>query len=94
MVSLVIIGAIAGALLSLRFKVLALIPAILVAPMVAIILGHQIGEHLGAITLTAFATIASLQIGYMLGCVVRAKVASDPAAASTMHWPSLGGKWR
>jgi hypothetical protein len=92
MITLVIIGAIAGAVLSIRFRVLALVPAILVATVIVIMLGHHIGQHLGAIALTALATIASLQIGYMLGCVARAKAPPYPAAASPVHWPSVGRK--
>ena len=90
MVTFVIIGAIAGAVLSTRFRVLALIPAIVVATFVVILGGHHIGQHGLAIVLTLFATIASLQIGYLLGCVVRAKASSYPA--STVHWPSVGRK--
>ena len=86
MVTFAIIGAIAGALLGIRFKVLVLIPAILVATVVVIITGHQIGQHVLAIVLSALATISALEIGYMVGCVVRVKVL--PSAPNTWHFPS------
>ena len=88
MVTFVVIGAIAGALMSMRLKVLALIPVIFVATVVVILIGHHIGQHVLAIALYALATIAALQIGYMLGCVVRAKVPAYPAVANALHLPS------
>jgi len=62
-----IIGTIVGILLGLRFKVFALIPAILVAACAIIATGHGIKT----IAATMLATTALLQIGYVLGCVVR-----------------------
>jgi hypothetical protein len=88
--TIAIIGAIAGALLGMRFRVLALFPAMLFAILLVIATGH--GRHLLAVVLTALATIAALQIGYMAGCVVRVKIATSPPAPSSVHFPSVSAK--
>ena len=62
-----IIGTIAGMLLGLRFKVFVLIPAILIATGVTIASGYE----LKMIALTVLGTAVSLQIGYLMGCIVR-----------------------
>ena len=54
-----------GALLGLRFKVLAIIPVILIAASAII----ATGDSLKAIALTIFATAVLLQVGYALGLV-------------------------
>ena len=64
-----ITGAIAGILLGLRFKVLVLVPAILLATVVIIVNGSD--HKLSVIVLTAVGTAASLQIGYVVGCILR-----------------------
>ena len=67
----VIIGTLAGALLGLRFKVLVLVPLILILACAII----AKGGGLQAIALTILATAVLAQIGYMfgymLGLVVR-----------------------
>jgi hypothetical protein len=55
-----------GMLLGLRFKVLVLVPFILIAACAIIIMDHE----LKVVALTVLAT-AMLQIGYLLGVVVR-----------------------
>jgi membrane protein DedA with SNARE-associated domain len=62
-----IIGTLAGVLLGLRFKVLVLVPFILVLACAII----ATGDGLKAITLTILATAVLIQIGYVLGLVVR-----------------------
>ena len=62
-----IIGTLAGVLLGLRFKVLVLVPFILILACAII----ATGDGLSAIALTILATAVLLQIGYMLGLVVR-----------------------
>jgi hypothetical protein len=84
MVIFATIGAIAGALLGARFKVLVLIPATLIA-VVAVIATCR-SQHLPAIALAALATTVSLQIGYMAGCGFRFKV------QGTGHIPSTSPK--
>ena len=71
MVASVIVGAIAGAVLGLRFNVSIFVPTILIA-MAAVILGGIATRHEPAvIALILFGTVASLELGYVAGCVVR-----------------------
>jgi hypothetical protein len=63
-----IIGTVAGILIGLRFSVFALIPATLLATGV-IIVTDQHGPRI--IAITVFGTVVLLQIGYIVGCVVR-----------------------
>jgi len=63
-----LISGIVGILLGLRFKVFVLLPATLIASCTVIATGHSFK----AIALTLLATAALLQIGYVLGCVIRA----------------------
>jgi len=65
-----ITGAIAGIILGLRFKVLVLVPAILLATVIIIVSGS--GDKLSVIVLTVVGTAVSLQIGYIVGCTLRA----------------------
>jgi Na+(H+)/acetate symporter ActP len=67
MMFFLIIGTLAGVLLGLRFKVLVLVPFILILACAII----AMGDGLKATTLTILATAVLLQIGYMLGLVVR-----------------------
>jgi hypothetical protein len=67
MMIFLIIGTVAGILLGLRFKVFVLVPAILIAAGAIVVAGHG----LELIVLTVLATAALLQIGYVVGCVVR-----------------------
>jgi hypothetical protein len=64
-----ITGAIAGILLGLRFKVLVLVPASALAAVVIII--SQSGQKFSMIVLTVVGTVASLQVGYIAGSILR-----------------------
>jgi hypothetical protein len=71
MVASVIVGAIAGAALGLRFNVSIFVPTILIT-MAAITFGGIATRHEPAvIALILFGTVASLEVGYVAGCVVR-----------------------
>ena len=76
MAAFLVIGAIIGMLLGLRFRVLVLVPAILLATVVIILTGHK----LGAIVLTLIGTVVSLQLGYIAGSVLRSLTRSYPPA--------------
>jgi hypothetical protein len=65
-----IIGAFAGALLGLRFKVFVLVPFILILACAIM----ATGGGCRAIALTIFATAVLVQIGYLLGLAGRAWV--------------------
>ena len=80
----VIAGTLAGVLLGLsRFKVLVLVPAILIAACAIIVTGHE----LKVIALTILATAALLQIGYIVGRVLRVMAREHLPAQKTAHYP-------
>jgi hypothetical protein len=80
-----IFGAIAGILLGLRFKVFVLVPAILLAVVVIILSSHG----LKVIALTVFGTVVLLQIGYIVGCVLRVMAREQvPARKMARYSPS------
>ena len=62
-------GAIIGILLGLRFNVLVLVPASVVATVVVFVNGS--GDKLSVIVLTLVGTLVSLQAGYVTGSVFR-----------------------
>jgi hypothetical protein len=82
MMVFLIIATTAGILLGLRFKVFVLVPAVLIAASLVIITGHG----LKMVALTILATTASLQIGYILGCVVRVYAAAYLPARTTPRY--------
>ena len=67
MMLFLIIGTLAGVLLGLRFKVFILVPFILIFACAIV----ATGVALKPISLTILATAVLLQIGYILGLVVR-----------------------
>jgi hypothetical protein len=82
MMVFLIIATIAGILLGLRFKVFVLVPAVLIAAGFVIIIGHG----LKMVALTMLATTALLQIGYILGCVVRVYAGAYLQARTTPRY--------
>jgi hypothetical protein len=82
MIVFLAIGTIAGILLGLRFKVFVLVPAILLATVVIIASGHE----LKVTALTVFGTVVSLQIGYIVGCVLRVMAPEHLPAPKTAHY--------
>ena len=72
-----IISTIAGIMLALRFKVVVLGPAILLATAVITMSVILSGHKAGAIALTVFGTAALLQIGYISGCILHALAQSS-----------------
>ena len=62
-------GAIIGILLGLRFKVLVLVPASVLATVVIIL--SESGHELSVIVLTLIGTLVALQMGYLAGSVLR-----------------------
>jgi len=75
MVELLIISAIAGILLGLRFKVFVLVPAVvLLAAMVVLGAGAVGGRGLVSTGLMVLGAVASLQIGYVAGVLLQITV--------------------
>jgi len=68
MVVFLITGAIIGVLLGLRFKVLVLVPASVLADIAVIVNGRG---DLSVIVLTLVGTLVSLQVGYIAGSIIR-----------------------
>jgi hypothetical protein len=84
-----VIGALAGITLGLRFKVLVLVPAILFATVIIIARGHELHE-LKVIALTVFGTAVALQIGYIVGCMLRVITRAYLPARRRVHFPPAG----
>jgi nitrate reductase gamma subunit len=80
MVASFVIAPIAGILLALRFKVLVLIPASLLAAVVIVVSSHQ--PKL-TIALTVVGTAVLLQIGYIVGLIARALLQRRSMARSS-----------
>jgi hypothetical protein len=71
MVASVIVGAIAGAVLGLRFNVSIFVPTILITMAAVTFCGVATRHEPAVIALILFSTVASLELGYIAGCVVR-----------------------
>jgi hypothetical protein len=83
MMLFLIIGTLAGALLGLRFKVLVLVPFILILACAII----ATRDDLKAIALTILVTAVLLQIGYVLGLVVRVWAGRNPRCQPSKSKP-------
>jgi len=79
MLVFLIAGAIAGILLGIRFKVLVIVPASLLAAI--IIIANGSGHESGAVVLTLLATLAALQIGYVVGSILRVAIRANVPGA-------------
>jgi hypothetical protein len=88
MVVYLIIGAMAGIVLGLCFKVFVLAPAMLLAMALAIASGIMRGHAPSVIALATLGTLASLQIGYLGGCILQAYL----PMRTTSHY-RLSGLW-
>jgi hypothetical protein len=71
MVILIMIGILVGAVLGLRFKVLVLVPVVCGALAVVVVNGIARGDGLWQLVLAMTVIAISLQLGYVLGIVVR-----------------------
>jgi|HubBroStandDraft_6_1064221.scaffolds.fasta_scaffold359550_1 hypothetical protein len=81
MLTLTICGALVGALLGMRFRVLILVPSIVIglaAGAVAGIAGH---EGAGMTVMTMLAVATALQLGYLCGTMTRHVVAASHTVA-------------
>ena len=74
MVVFLVAGAIIGILLGLRFKVLVLVPASVLATVVIIL--SETGNDVSVIVLTLVGTLVSLQVGFLTGSILRFLVRS------------------
>src|SRR5216684_9146850 len=83
---IVIILVLAGAALGLRFKVMILVPALILTMLFAAIVGVTRGDQFWSIAVAMILLGTAIQVGYLAGILVRAKIASVRAqrAAVTM----------
>ena len=72
MVAFSVIGTIAGVVLGLHFKVFVLAPAFLLIAAVIISSGIVTGHSSFSVALAMSGTLASLEIGYLVGCALQA----------------------
>ena len=70
MISFLAIGSVFGIILGLRFRVLVLVPATVLATGVVTAVGLLGGQQFRVIALTVVGTAALLQVGYVVGCVI------------------------
>jgi hypothetical protein len=89
MVLSTLIGILFGALLGLRFKVLIFVPAIFVAVAIVAVSGAPRGDDIVWLVLTMIAVAASLQVGYIAGCMLSSIVAA-PRANNGVALPNRG----
>lgn len=88
-----VIGILTGALLGTRYKVLCLVPVILVATAALVALDRFNGVPYGSTALTALVLILTLQIGYFVGVTARSLLQTLSASLSGPG-PSRGGQAR
>jgi hypothetical protein len=69
-----IISVLAGIVLGLRYKVLILFPAVVLAMVFSVIVGIARADHLWPIILTTVISGTSVQVGYLAGITIRAVV--------------------
>jgi len=75
MMMLSMMAIIIGALLGLRFKVLILVPAIVIGAVTTLGIGMAHGASVWVTLLAAILTITALQMGYLGGAVTRFVIA-------------------
>ena len=82
----IVISLLVGLLLGQRFKVLILLPAIALILMLTIGTGIVRPDALWAIVVMAVGTVASLQIGYLVGIAIR-RCPGQPSARHCVSGP-------
>jgi hypothetical protein len=73
---IVIILVLAGAVLGLRFKVMILVPAVTLTMLFAAIFGVTRGDRFWSIAVAMILLGTAIQVGYLAGILIRAKIAS------------------
>jgi hypothetical protein len=82
-IDVAVIGAVAGIVLGLRYKVLILVPAVMLAMISSIIIGVARADRFWSIVLMTLELITAVQLGYLTGIVIH--------AAMTAIFPSWTG---
>jgi hypothetical protein len=86
MIMLALVGALAGAVLGLRYKVLILVPAIWLGVVLVVAVGIGHGDGAGSIALACAALATALQLGYLAGTFTRFTIAGARAARHRSGW--------
>ena len=73
---IVIIHVLAGAALGLRFKVVILVPALALTMLFAAMVGVTRGDQFWSIAVAMILLGTAIQVGYLAGILIRAKIAS------------------
>jgi len=89
---LAIISVLAGIALGLRFKVLILVPAVILAMIFAIIIGVARADTFWSIVLAMAILGAAVQFGYLAGIMLRAAVSSLCAFTFGSRNPELNSE--
>jgi hypothetical protein len=76
---LAIVSFLAGSALGLRYKVVILVPAVVLAMIFAVIVGIARADHFSSIMLTTVILGSAVQIGYLVGIAAGAAVESVSA---------------
>lgn len=74
MLILTVVGVSLGAVLGLKFKVLVLVPAIVIAVLATVAQGMVHGDGIWQVGLATIVATVSLQVGYAVGLFVREAV--------------------
>jgi hypothetical protein len=87
MFAFLIIATLAGMGLGLRFNVLVLVPAILLAITVVTLTDIANRQNVRMILLTVFATVVLLQVGYIAGRVLKLTAQAQSLNQMTVRYP-------
>jgi hypothetical protein len=79
----------AGAALGLRFKVMILVPALILTALFAAIVGVTRGDQFWSIAVAMILLGTAIQVGYLAGLLFRAKIASVRAQLIRTKIPSV-----
>src|SRR5258708_12915332 len=86
---IVIIHVLAGAALGLRFKVVILVPALTLTMLFAAMVGVTRGDQFWSIALAMILLGTAIQVGYLAGILIRAKIASVQAQRTAVTIQNL-----
>jgi hypothetical protein len=75
-IDVAVIGVVVGIVLGLRYKVLILVPAVMLAMLSAIIVGVAHADRFWSIVLMTLELITAVQLGYLAGTVIHAAIAA------------------
>jgi hypothetical protein len=87
MIDLIIAGAVLGAVLGLRYTIFALVPVILGTVFLVVVNGTASGSGFMQITFRIFMISTAIEVGYVLGNIVRQIAASALAQDDRVSMP-------